>query len=361
MRKQVERAACLYASRTSIVQTAALRVFGLALAAIAITLVACAEPDEPAPTLTTTAIPTATPQPPTPTPIIEVPESPSPLPEPAKPPVWGNISADLMDLRYQLADEIAAYKEAYPAIEVSIAVTDLQSDETVSVNGDRLQRSACTISMFALMAAVKEFEAGNATPEQYSRLIRSGIGSSYPPSVWQFMTAIFDNAKDGVARAQEMMHSWGLEESVFDHVPYYGDGIEDNLLTSRETNSTLSMLYHYELFSTEWTDFTMDQLLAIDTDLNYILPGNLPDTATVAHKMGYHWDRDGWVVNDAGIVTFTGADGETKAYVVSYLSQKDPTQSAGYSFGATLSRIVWDHFEGKYINDTSAEDVVATS
>jgi hypothetical protein len=104
----------------------------------------------------------------------------------------------------------------------------------------------------------------------------------------------------------------------------------------------------------------MGQLRAIDENLDYILPGNLPAEATVAHKMGYHWDSDGWVVNDAGIVTFTGADGETKAYAVSYLSQKDPTEAAGYSFGATLSRIVWDHFEQKYVTGASTEEVVAT-
>ena len=84
-----------------------------------------------------------------------------------------------------------------------------------------------------------------------------------------------------------------------------------------------------------------------------MLPGQLPEAATVAHKIGYYWDTDGWVNNDAGIVTFTGADGQEKAYAITYLSQKAWTEYAGYSFGARLSRIVWDWFEAKYVLGTA--------
>jgi len=68
----------------------------------------------------------------------------------------------------------------------------------------------------------------------------------------------------------------------------------------------------------------------------------------VAHKIGYHWDYDGWVNNDAGIVSFTGADGVKKAYVVSYFSQRAGTEAIGYSFGAKLSRTVWDFMAPRY-------------
>ena len=86
----------------------------------------------------------------------------------------------------------------------------------------------------------------------------------------------------------------------------------------------------------------------VNRGLNYILPGRLPAAATVAHKIGYYWEYDGWVNNDVGIVTFTGGDGQQKVYVISYLSQKARTEYTGYSFGATLSRIAWDWFEARY-------------
>lgn len=120
------------------------------------------------------------------------------------------------------------------------------------------------------------------------------------------------------------------------------------MLTAREANLALALLYRGEIFSPEWTEYTLARLRDIDANLNYILPAELPPAATVAHKIGYHWDRDGWVVNDIGIITFTGSDGQEKAYVTSYLSQKASTEYAGYSFGARLSRIVWEYFHAKY-------------
>jgi hypothetical protein len=110
----------------------------------------------------------------------------------------------------------------------------------------------------------------------------------------------------------------------------------------------LGKLYKGQLFEPEWTSYTLDRLRNIAPYLNYIVPGQLPASATVAHKIGYFWDSDGWVNNDAGLVTFTGGDGKEKAYVITYLSQKARTEYTGYSFGARLSGIVWDYFAAAY-------------
>jgi hypothetical protein len=231
---------------------------------------------------------------------------------------------------------------------VAIAVTDLQTFQTISVNGSELHRSACTINMFALFAAVSEFEAGRADPSTVAGYIRSGIGSSYPPSVAAFLTQIFGSAEAGVARAQEMMRSWGMETSIYDHVPLFGDGTQYNLLTALETNQALTKLYRREMFDDLWTEYTLERLRDIDADLNYMIPAHLPSGVTVAHKMGYHWDYDGWVNNDAGIVTFISPSGKEIAYVISYFSEGTPSEYVGYSLGATLSKIVWDWFDLNY-------------
>ena len=85
------------------------------------------------------------------------------------PPVYGgipenvNASPEFLGLKDQLAAEIAAY-DAADHIDVSVAVTDLQTGETISVNGNDAHRTGCTIMMFALLAAVNEFQAGHGDP-----------------------------------------------------------------------------------------------------------------------------------------------------------------------------------------------------
>lgn len=269
------------------------------------------------------------------------------------PPVIGmpenvNVSAEFLGLKETLAAHIAAYQQQVGSIDVGIAVTDLQTGETISVNGNVLHRTGCTINLFALLAAVSEFEAGRADPRPLAADIRIGIGSSSPPEVARFLTAIFGSHQRGVERARELMRSWGLKDSVFDHVPYYGDGTRNNLLTALETNLALTKLYRGELFSPEWTEYTFGRLLEIKPGLNYILPGQLPGWATVAHKIGYYADLDGWVNADAGVVAFADAEGKQTAYAITYLSDKAPTEAIGYMLGARLSHIAWDYFVAKY-------------
>lgn len=328
---------------------------------------------QPTMTAQPTSTPTPTPTPtPSPTPTPAAAPSPDPV-EPAnaptddavapggdqpigaqEPPRYGtipenvNASAELLALKDALAQAIDEYRSSVGSIEVGIAVTDLQTGETISINGNRPQRTGCTINAIALLAAVGEFEAGRADPRDVAYSIRVGIGHSYPPEVRRFLVTVFGDYWSGVYRARELMAVWGMEASVFDHLPYYGDGTQNNLLTALEMNLVLSRLYHGELFTAEWTTYALARLREIKPGLNYMLPGQLPVLTKVAHKIGYYWDVDGWVNNDAGIVTFIGADGEEKAYAITYLSEKAPTEYLGYSFGSRLSRMVWDYFAATY-------------
>ena len=259
-----------------------------------------------------------------------------------------NVSPEFLALRDTLAKEIETYAAQVGGIDVAVAVTDIQTGQTISVNGNVFHRTGCTINLFALLAAVGEFEAGRADPSQLVRSIRVGIGGSYPPEVRRFLERIFGSHRAGVDRAQEMMRSWGMVASEFHQVPYYATGTAVNRLTALEVNLALTKLYRGEMFSPEWTAYTLARLREVNVGLNYMLPGRLPSSAVVAHKIGFYADWDGWVNNDAGVVTFTGSDGQQKAYVITYLSQKARTEYTGYSFGARLSGIVWDYFEATY-------------
>lgn len=312
-------------------------------------------------TATVTASPRATPSPTprpspslTPPPLADEPQPGGDQPGTVVPDKHGTrpentAGEELLGLRDILQDEIATYAAQTGGTDVGIAVTDLQTGETISVNGNLLHKTGCVINLFALLAAVDRFEDGAASPSSVSWSVQKGIGGSFPPEVKNFLSVIFGDFRAGVAHARTLMDEWGLETAQFDHVPYYGtEPYQPNILTALETNDVLARLWYGELFGPEWTDYTIGVLRNSFSYVDYILPKYLPWSATVGHKIGYHWDFDGWVNNDVGIVSFTGDDGQQKAYAISYFSQYAPTEHHGYSFGARLSLIVWNFMAPRY-------------
>lgn len=259
------------------------------------------------------------------------------------------LSPEFSLLQIALKQQIDAYA-ASTGTEAAIAVTDLQTGQTLSVRGNVAQRTGCTINMYALLAITSEFQAGRADPAAVAGLVKIGIGSSYPPDVRAFLDTVFGNYHVGDQRARELRASWGMTASLFDHVPYYATGPQNNLLTALESNLAWTKLAQGDLFDPQWTAYALGKLRDIKPGLNYIVPGQLPAEATVAHKIGYYDDTDGWVVADAGLVTFADSAGQQRAYVITYLSQQDSTEYAGYSFGAKLSRMVWDWMYPRYSN-----------
>ncbi|MCH7541774.1 serine hydrolase, partial [Patescibacteria group bacterium] len=222
------------------------------------------------------------------------------------------VSQDFLALQETLQAEVAS-----SGIDIAVAVTNLQTGETISVNGNDTHRTGCVINLFAFLVAVEDFQAGRTDPASVSVLISNGINHSQPPSVKLFLESLRGDMPTGVARARELMEQWGMEKSFFHHVPYYGDGVHSNRLTALETNLVLQKLWNRELFNEEWTTYALDVLGDSAWYLNHIIPGQLPSSATVAHKVGWYWDFDGWVKNNVGIVSFVGDDGDEKAYVIS--------------------------------------------
>jgi len=273
----------------------------------------------------------------------------APLPQASGDRPENNASPDFLALRDQLESSIVAYDASVGGIDAAIAVTDLQNGETISVGGNVLHRTGCVINLFALLGAVSQFQAGNASPDGLGYSIKKGIGGSYPPEVKNFTQSIFGSYWEGTYYARSLMSSWGMTASYFDHIPFYGGEYPSpNILTALETNDILAKLWNEQLFNYEWTVYTLRVLRDSYWYVNYIIPGRLPEEATVGHKIGYYADWDGWVNNDTGIVTFQGADGKQKAYAITYLSQLANTERAGYSLGAKLSKDVWDWMVGKY-------------
>jgi YVTN family beta-propeller protein len=241
------------------------------------------------------------------------------------------VSEEFLALQAVLEEEVRSYYG-----DVAICVADLQTNEQICVNGDALHSTGCTINMFSLFVAMEAY------------WIKIGIGHSSPPQVAVFIQGLKGSLEEGARRADELMHSWGMKDSVFGYVPGYpGQDWRPNILTARETNMILAKLYRGELLSPEWTAYAIDRLLDIKPGLNYVLPLFLPPQVRVAHKIGYYQGSNGWVYNDVGIVMMTRGDREV-AYAISYLSQVMPSEYAGYISGAQLSKIVYDWFDQRY-------------
>src|SRR3989337_835430 len=103
---------------------------------------------QPTPTTTATATGTATPT-----------ATPTPTPKP-DPLVLAPVSPQLEGLRQRLEQEIAAYAQRVGG-NFAVAVTDLQTSETVHVNGDDRNRvPGCTMNFFVLLSVVKDLQAG---------------------------------------------------------------------------------------------------------------------------------------------------------------------------------------------------------
>jgi hypothetical protein len=306
----------------------------------------------PTPTPTPAQVPTVVPDEPVPTITPEVPEpQPTPTPEPTQVPV--NVSADLAGLRENLAGEISSYEIAFGA-DLSIAVTDLQTGERIAIDGNEVHHTGCVANFFGLLSLVDYLQSNEADPAPYEVNVLQGISGSLPWHVAVFLRNAYGSTDEGVAAGKEIIEEVGLASTVYGNIPGYpaddtSPNFRPNQITAADANLVLESLWRGEIFSPTWTEYTLTKMREVaNWGLRYIIPDQLPVGATVAHKIGYYPDSDGWLQNNVGIVTFVGDDGAEKAYAISFLSEKSPTEYGAAFFGAYLSRLVWDYFATKY-------------
>ncbi len=252
----------------------------------------------------------------------------------------------------QLEQDVAAEIVAYPG-EVALAVTDLQTGESFAIDGDRPQAGACTINLFLLYSVVADLERGLYPIWEVDWIVNAAVGASDPRWAKVLVEKTGDESiAQGVAKINQLMQEIGAVDSLYDHAPeYFGlyslSG-QDNYVSANDLNIALSKLYHGELFGPEFTAYALEKLLNVRPQLNNMLPAMLPaNRVRVAHKVGFINHSGYSVRNDAGIV-FVERGVQEIAYVISFLSQHNENYFAAASFGARLSRIVFDHFDTKY-------------
>jgi hypothetical protein len=279
--------------------------------------------------------------------------APSPTPEPAPPteqPVQTavpGVSEGLLALQQSMERAIAEYpiKGLY-----AVAVTDLETGETVGVNADRQQLSGCSINLFVLRQVVLDLNAGTLDLPRVDGLVASTTWSSNAATARDLYAVLGDgDVRAGVARVRDLIGTLDLESTVLDHPPLYpelsvGDG-RDNLLTANDANAALLSFWRDEAVAPQWSDYFWKNLATVKPGLNYLL-GIVPD-ANVSHKNGFFQTGDGYVDNDVGIAHWTQG-GRQVGFAFSFLSQDIVVKYSDITLGQRLVQLADQYFQSKY-------------
>jgi hypothetical protein len=251
----------------------------------------------------------------------------------------------LLRLRENLAWQIQQW-----SFDAAVAVTDLQTGESIDVNGDVPHYAGCSINFFVLLSVVMDLEQGRYPESYVGDLIARTIYSSNPITARTLLIQTAGSVPVGVSKMNEFMRRLGLQVSFYDHPPAYFDEFSlmgrSNILTANEINSALASFYHGGIVSFSWRDYLMDKMVGVKPGLQYLIPAGVSG-GVVSHKNGFSWVSGGYVDNDIGIVTFSRG-GVTYAYAISFFTQNVTVEYADISLGQTVSRLVWQYFSNRY-------------
>jgi beta-lactamase class A len=237
----------------------------------------------------------------------------------------------------------------------AVAVTDLETGETASVNGNRKQLGGCSMNLFVLLQATVDMQAGRYPPETVDvidELIRTTTWSSNAATARDLYATVGDgDIVKGVSRVDLLMReSLGLRDSVIDHPPLYPDfslGRGDNWLTALEANKALVALWKGAVLAPEWRAYLLARLAAVKPGLNYLTGVVGGAGVTVSHKNGFFEYGEGFVDNDVGIVRLKRRQEEV-AFAITFLSEGVATKYGDVPLAQELVRLAFDHFSAAY-------------
>lgn len=234
----------------------------------------------------------------------------------------------------------------------AVAVTDLSTGRTISVNGDRVQVSGCIANLFVLASTLKDVEDGQYSLASVRDLVTQTIWSSDADTAEQLygITGGGD-VLAGVRKVGALTQALGMSHTVIDHPPDYPweslgiDSADDDLVTANDVNRGLTAIYDDRVLNSTDTNAFLDDLTRVEPSLDTLI-GSTPGGG-VSHKNGFLDDSDGWVDNDAGIVRFE-AGGEPRAYAITFLSAKVPDAGDDVPLASRLAKMAWTYFSTAY-------------
>ncbi len=261
--------------------------------------------------------------------------------------------ATLQDLQREIAAQIADY--AVPG-EYAAAVTDLQSGETISVNGEQPQLAACSINFVLLLQVVADVQNGRYPQSTVDDLIARTLYSSNAVTAHTLYGIAGDgDVLAGAQRVTDRLRAMALDHTVLDHPPAYGaESLHpnpddwNNWMTALDANSALAQFYAGAGLTRQWRDYLLTAMTKVKPGLNYLAAVGPDAGALVSHKNGFAPTTNGqWIDNDIGIVRFERG-GQTYAYAISFFSQWVPEQYADIPLGQAISWLTWTYFSQAY-------------
>lgn len=232
----------------------------------------------------------------------------------------------------------------------AVAVTDLQTGETVSVNGARQQLAGCVANLFLLFQVARDVEAGRYGLDAVDALVSATTWSSNAVTAYGlYGIAGDDDVLTGVERVNSLIHDvLHLDDVILDHPPGYDDSIAldpNNWITVESVNAALSAFWNGDVVGAEGLAYLLDRLSAVKPGLNY-LTAAVPE-GVVSHKNGFLQADTGYVDNDAGIIRLTRGEDEY-AYAMTFLSEEVPSKYSDIPLGQQLGSLAYATMVARY-------------
>jgi hypothetical protein len=255
-------------------------------------------------------------------------------------------AADMVHLQQNIAAAVA--RESFST---AVAITDLQTGETIHVNGHTPRLPGCTINLFALMAVVIDLQHGRYSEPRPGDLIGQTINRSDPVTARTLMAHWLGGGDvyTGVRRTNDLMRSLGMNNTLMDHPPAYLHetlyGLP-NVTTALDANRGLRAIWDGRVLTPGWRDYLLHKMTLVKPGLNYLIPAGTGPGARSSHKNGFLF-AEGWADNDIGIVWFERG-GQRFGYAISFFTQHVPRQYADIPLGQQVSRLAWQWFTARY-------------
>ncbi len=254
-------------------------------------------------------------------------------------------SADLLQLRDQLAAAVAD-----SGLDAAVAVTDLQTGESIDVRGDVPRYAGCTLNWFVLLSNVIDVQNGLTPESDVGDLISRTIYGSNPFTAHDLLIRTGGDVLGGTLKVDDLLDRLALKDTFFDHPPGYDEEFslrgQLNSITANDIVRALSIFYHGGIVNLQWRDYLLQKMTGVKPGLQYLIPAGVGD-GVVSHKNGFSWMPGGYIDNDIGIVQFDSSAG-TRAYVISFFTQDVPVEYQDIPLGQSVSRMVWQFFSSRY-------------
>jgi hypothetical protein len=255
-------------------------------------------------------------------------------------------SADMIALQTRMGGTVYA-----SGINAAIAITDLQTGETIDVNGFDVRLPGCTLNLFAIMATVQTLQAGRYPEPEAGDLIGQTINRSDPITARRLMRYWVGDGDlvRGIERTNTLMAALGMNDTLMDHPPAFPEeslfGGINNRITARDSNRGLKALWDGQVVAPGWRDYLLQKMTLVKPGLQYII-GSAGYEATQSHKNGFLWEQ-GWADNDIGIVWYQrGA--QRYGYAISFFSQYLKGKYDAIPLAQQLAAQAYDWFVSRY-------------